>query len=77
MISILVSNVFSLTFSFLFPIHFIEVVSTKVKETTTTTNPDITPLYKEDNIVKMELWAGKLCQQGISKIFICHLMKEI
>lgn len=76
MISILVSNVFSLTFSFLFPIHFIEVVSTKVKETTTT-NPDITLLYKEDNIVKMELLAGKLCQQGISKIFICHLMKEI
>lgn len=32
MISILVSNVFSLILSFLFPIHFIKVVSTKVKE---------------------------------------------
>lgn len=57
MIFVLVSSVFSLTVSFLFPTGFTEVVSTKVKEQETK-YPDLTLLYKEGNIAKMELLAG-------------------
>lgn len=70
MISTSVSNVFSLTFSFLLLIHFIVIVSTKFKKSHNSAT-------QRGQFPKWNCWLASHVSRQYLDIFICQLMKKI